>query len=68
MIISKEDANTILGWANIADGESMCYDKTNVLGRIKLSFPSLAKGWEVCTFFQDETIAKSVAFYKDHPI
>jgi len=67
MEITIKDAVTILGWASIADNESMCYDNTNILGRIKKAFPSLIKDFEMCEFFQDKRIAEAIAFYKEHP-
>jgi len=67
MEITKDDANSILWWASIADNESMCYDKTNVIGRIKKSFPSLISEWDCCTFFQDSEINRLIEFHKNHP-
>jgi len=67
MRITQEDASSILWWASIADHESLCYDKTNVIGRIKKAFPLLTSEWEVCTFFQDSQIIKKLEFYRTHP-
>ena len=41
MEIIKEDAEFILHWADVAEGESQFWDKNNLIKRIKDAFPSV---------------------------